>query len=120
MEFALLKRPLLLVLAVFFCLGGVFIQRGAMPIGWHWMYDLNFVPKSFIPLTIQQFKDNDGPSDVLATVQYGEVTKWQYVRNYLATDQPWQWYMLGWLVFTIVCVRILIALVVQKVSHQKR
>jgi hypothetical protein len=102
------------------CSGGAVIQRGVMPVGWHWMWDLNFIPKSLVPLAIQQFKNNDGPSDVISTVQYGQVTKWQYTRLYLATDQPWQWYMLGWLVFTIVCVRILIALVVQKVSHQKR
>jgi hypothetical protein len=84
------------------------------------MYDFNPIPKMLVPISIQQFKDNDGPSDVISTVQYGQVTKWQYTRLYLATDQHWQWDLLGWLVFTIGCFFILMALVVHKVNHQKR
>jgi len=104
----------------FFLFGGVFIQRGVMPKGWVWMYEIDFIPKGFIPLAVQQFKDKDTADDLLDTVQYGQVTKWNYVQNYLSTSQEWQWNMVGWVIFEIVCVRILIAFIVQKVSHQKR
>jgi len=105
---------------MFFLFGGVFIQRGVMPEGWVWMYEINFIPKGFVPLAIQQFKDKDTADDMLDTVQFGRVTKWSYVQNYLSTSQSWQWDLVGWMVFEIVCVRILIALVVQKISYQKR
>ena len=54
------------------------------------------------------------------SVQYGLVTKYDYVRNYLATGKGWEDYYLGWLVLEIVVIRSLVALIVQKVSHVKR
>lgn len=73
-------------------------------------------------MTLQQFYCSESRTDCprLNSIQYGSVTKYDYVRNYLATGKGWEDYYLGWLVLEIVVVRILVALIVQKVSHVKR
>ena len=71
---------------------------------------------------MQQFycSDADPTCPLIDTVRYGRVTKWQFVENFLSTGKGWEWYYLGWLVLSIVALRLLIAIIVQKVSHVKR
>ena len=75
-----------------------------------------------IPLCIQQFycSEEDPTCPMIDTVQYGRVTKWSYIQNFLVTGKGWEWYYLGWLVFSIVLIRVFVAIIVQKVSHVKR
>ena len=64
-----------------------------MPVGWQWMYHLNPVPKALIPLCIQQFycSDSDPSCPMLDTAQYGRVTKWHFIQQYMATGKGWEW-----------------------------
>lgn len=104
---------------------GVLIQFAAMPTGWQWFYYMNSMPKGIIAILVQQFyceDDGTGNCPTLFTVQQGykEVTQWQFIKTYLSTEQPWQWYLLGYLVLMIIIARIFVALTVQYVSHVKR
>jgi hypothetical protein len=106
----------------FSLLAGIFIQKGSIPEGWQWMYHLNPIPKMLIPLSIQQFYCEAPACPTIYSVTQGNrvVTKWEWVSNYLVTGKGWEDYYVAWLIFMIVCVRLLVMIVIQKVSHLKR
>ncbi len=90
-------------------------------LGWHFLYFIAPIPKAMIPLAVHQFFCEGVSCPTIYSQQLGRtVSKWEYVRTYLATGHEWQWYYVGWLFFSIFVLRLLIAIVVQKVSHQSR
>ena len=94
-----------------------------MPRGWIWMYYLDPIPKGLIAMALSQFNCEGGPDvcPAIYSVRYdGVVTKADFVRRYLATADDWYGYYVLWLLFSIVVMRVLVALVVQHVSHLKR
>lgn len=78
-------------------------------------------------ILVQQYRCEPGigPDEICPTVfsvQQGNklVTKWEFITTFLSTGEGWQWYYVGWLIFMIVIVRILIGLTIQFISHIRR
>jgi len=106
----------------FFLFAGVFIQKSAMPDGWRWFWYINPIPKALVPISIQQYYCNDqfGDCPRVFSSTMGEITKWEFVANFLSTGVEWQAYFILYQVLSIIVMRLLVAFVIEKVSHVKR
>jgi len=111
-------------ITLWFLFSGVFINRGAMPEGWVFMYVLNPLSKVMVSLAIPQFycaDESPAGCPQLVSVQHGGVvSQWEFVSSYLASGKGWEWTYVGWLVVSIAVVRLLVAVSVQRVVHLTR
>ena len=107
------------LLTIFFLVSGIFIRLGDIPRGWIWLYYLNPLPKGFIALVVQQYNCEGSDCPTVETIEYGTISKSDLAGSYVSSADPWQFTYIGYLVLTIAVVQIAVAIVVQKVVHQK-
>ena len=113
-----------------FLFGGVFIHFGDIPTGWQWFYYLNCIPKAVIALVLPQLECHlPNPYDVnsgcpVIDVPNGSTTTTMTAHAYgnlsLSAGYGSYWNYIGWMVLSIVVVRMLIMLTLRYVSHLKR
>ena len=117
-----------LFMSLFFMFGGLFLKASVMPSGWKWFYYIDPVPKSFIAAAMPQFWcDYTVPANHCPTIDVtnadGTQTKvvvYEYVRDLLEGSVTEYWPMIGWLLLTMLVIRILNLLALRFVSHIKR
>ena len=79
--------------------------------------------KALVSMSVSQFYCDESDATTMCptvTTLSGETSQWRFVDEYVAAGRDWRWYYVGWLIFTIVVIRILIAYTVNKVSYLKR
>ena len=119
-----------LFMSLFFMFGGVFIKASKMPTGWKWFYYIDPVPKTFIAASLPQIEalcdyqaaGNDCPQ-VTYTDDDGQTQTtyvYPYVRDLIEGSYTEYWPMIGWLLLTMLVIRILNLLALRFISHIKR
>ena len=104
---------------------GLFIVANQMPIGWKWIYYMDWVPKALIPIASVQFSC-DVECATYATVTLPDGTAAQnyssqdYIFGYLDFSSYTYWPWIGWQLLTLLVFRIFIVLAVAKVNYMKR
>ena len=117
-----------LFMSLFFMFGGLFIKASAMPRGWKWFYYIDPVPKSFIAAALPQFycdytaPGNDCQQITVTNADGSQSTQpaYTYVRDLLEGSVTEYWPMIGWLLLTLLVIRILNLLALRFISHIKR
>ena len=105
---------------------GLFIVASQMPIGWKWIYYMDWVPKALIPIASVQFScDVECATYNSVTLPDGSVpanpiTSQDYIYGYLDFDSYTYWPWIGWQLLTLLVFRILIFMAVGKVNYMKR
>jgi len=123
-----------LFMSLFFMFGGLFIKASAIPSGWKWFYYIDPVPKSFIAAVLPQvycvpttadidttstspLTDTSCPSvEVNGQYQYA----YPYVSSLIEGSVNDYWKEIGWLILTLLVIRILNLLALRFISHLKR
>ena len=104
---------------------GLFLLAGQMPMGWKWIYYMDWIPKALIPISSIQFDCGDScqqPFDNLILPDgspSSSYTAYSYVLFYLDTGNTY-WPYIGWLLLTILVFRIFIVYAIAKVNYMKR
>jgi len=111
-----------LVITLHFTFGGVFVQKSALPEGWTFMYYLSPLSKVLVAISVKQF-ECDGPDcPRLLSLQYGgvEMTRWDFVKAYLASGSGWDAYYAWYLLLMVIAMRLFATTAILKVSHYTR
>ena len=99
----------------------MFVQKAKLPIGWQFMYYLSPLAKALVSVSVKQFECEGPDCPTLFSVQYGgAMTRWEFVKQYLASGSGWDVYYIAYLVLTVVIARIFATWVILKVSHYSR
>jgi len=120
-----------LFMSLFFMFGGLFIKASKMPSGWKWFYYIDPVPKTFIAAALPQFYglcDYMAPGNSCPTIAVTDdngvaqppVYIYEYVRDLIDGSVTEYWPMIGWLLLTMLVIRILNLLALKFISHIKR
>jgi len=105
---------------------GLFLVAGQMPIGWKWIYYMDWVPKALIPLVSVQFDCSTAQCETYTSVTQpdGSVTPTQntqdYIYGYIDTPSYSYWPWIGWQLLELLVFRIFIIAAVVKVKHITR
>jgi len=105
---------------------GLFLLANQMPMGWKWIYYMDWIPKALIPISSDQFdcsiSDCNTYTDV--TQPDGSVVATQntqeYIYSYLDMNGYSYWPWIGWQLLTLLVFRIFIVAAVAKVKFIKR
>ena len=106
---------------------GIFLTAGQMPRGWKWIYWMDWIPKALEAITTDQFScANDSAncqqykSTVLPNgdIAYNLPVE-TYIHTYLDSDYAY-WHWIGWLLLTLLVLRVLSTWAIAKVNHVKR
>ena len=54
------------------------------------------------------------------TLENGWITKAAYARDFVASDEPWQWYYIGWMAFSALVCQAAFLYATEKVSYRSR
>jgi ABC-type multidrug transport system ATPase subunit/ABC-type multidrug transport system permease subunit len=105
-------------------LSGLTIQAGLIPAGWKWVYYMTWLNKGLIATNISQYSSNTETAKIVdaANGSLVDQPKAQFVSDYLdvslTTANYWRY--IGWLILSLVALRILVALAISKINHLKR
>jgi ABC-type multidrug transport system permease subunit len=108
---------------MFFMFGGLFIRYNSMPSGWRWFYFIDPLPKALIAATTPQFYCDISSGSCPSIIVPGTDTPqpiYSFVTT-LANGNAGEYGMYcGYLVLTIVVIRIINLIALKKISHLKR
>jgi len=104
---------------------GLFIVASQMPMGWKWIYYMDWVPKALIPIASVQFScDEDCTFYPQVTLPNGQpdqdVSSQAYIFGYLDFTSYTYWPYVGWQLLTLLVFRIFIFAAIKKVNYTKR
>ena len=114
-----------LVFTFAFLFSGIYILAGQLPRGWHWLYDLFWIPKALIPIITDQFYCEGPECPQLSNVLgpdgqlIPQVSVSDFLLNYLDTGN-WYWQYIGWQLLTYFVMQALVWAAIAKINHVKR